>query len=184
MEKKKLKIFCWHTPGETLVSALEGLFGLGLTLAFVYYRIYVAVAVMVCVLLLLLVYQLRFILVSETDIKQFHWGHIDVTLPVEEIERIDTQAEDKGKGCMACIYSEKDVLELPYRRKTFEAVLELLGIDEDVRKRFFDREAEDFVEESAGFRVTRATVNLDAFVGKEAFTHRKLEKISERDISG
>ena len=182
MEKKKLKIFCWFTPGETAVSVIEGLFGLGLTLAFVYYRIYVAAAVMVCVLLLLLVYQLRFILVDETDIRQFHWGHIDVTLPAEEIERIDTQAEDKG--CMACIYSEKDVLELPYRKKTFEAVLELLEIDEDVRKRFFEKEAEDFVEESAGFRVTIATVNLDAFVGKEAFTHRKLEKISERDISG
>lgn len=167
---KKEKLFCWHPAQDTVRNALQALFGVCLVTAFWHYRIYAAAFVIIFALLLLAAYQLRFVLVGEGRIRQFHWGRIDCEIPIRELERIDTRAD--GKNCMICLYGEQDILELPYRKKTLSALLSALGVSDEVRCRLLETQGADFCESSAGYSVQRETVQLDELFGKRAFVHR------------
>lgn len=169
---KKERLYCWHPVKNTVRNVLEAVFGLCLMAAFWYYRIYAAAFVVIVVLILLLLYQLRFVLVSGDGIRQLHWCRIDCEIPINELERIDTKAD--GKDCMICLYGERDMLELPYRRKTLAAILSVLGVSETLSIRLLDIQGEDFCESSGGYRVLRETVQLDELLGKKPFVHREV----------
>lgn len=178
---KKSRIYCWHPAGDTVKHALEAVFCLCLTAAFWYYKIYAAAFVIIFVLILLLLYQLRFVLVSDDCVQQFHWCRIDCKIPLKELERIDTKAMEKG--CMICIYGAQDILELPYRRKTLAGILSVLGVSESLSIRLLDVKGEDFCESSGGCRVLRETVSLDALFGKKPFIHREVLSEGKHHIS-
>lgn len=171
-DMKREKLYCWHPVKNTAKNMLEAVFGLCLTAAFWYYRIYAASFVVIAVLLLLLFYQLRFVLVSGDSIRQLHWCRIDCEIPLSELVRIDTKAD--GRECMVCLYGETDVLELPYRRKTLAGILAVLGVSDAVSTRLLEPQGEDFCESSGGYKVLRQAVQLDALFGKTPFIHREV----------
>jgi hypothetical protein len=161
--------FFWYTPRETLVNVLEICFWAALLAVFAAFHNIAAAVVVAVVLVIMVLYQMRLVLVTSEEVRQIRWGRVDCRIPLQELYRLDTKAA--GKGVRACLYGQRDLLELPYREKTVEAVLEALDFGTETSRSFL-RDEETRTREVGEWTLLCEQVLLDRLFEKKPFVHR------------
>jgi hypothetical protein len=166
---KHTRWFFWYTPRETLVNVLEICFWAALLAVLAAFHNIAAVVVVGVVLVIMVLYQMRLVAVTAEEVMQIRWGRVDCRIPLKELYRLDTKAA--GKGVTACLYGQRDLLELPYREKTVKAVLEALDVDTDAIRSFL-REDETYTLKLGEWTLLCEQVLLDGLFEKKPFVHR------------
>lgn len=166
-----MKIFFWESKGAVLWRTLLLPACLILGAAFWYFSLYAAVVFLAGLTVLILLDYCHFIVLTDEDVREIRMGRVWCRIPLDEITRLNVQA---GKPVDSLtIQGENDLIIGPYRKKTFQAMLAVIGTEENVMKGFFLDEPADQTTVQGEWTYRRETVYLDELFSKKKFVHRE-----------